>query len=212
MFLIRLFLYIGINCSNTKLSNYAVKAITIKESVIFTLGKGTTHCTNGIVVQRRPLTCALPPNVDQNEKRPKKRSVTHISTDVLPYHSGRREGPTAININLNQVTLTIPGTTQKARQMDFGWLLCRQPLQDSMFTICDDQRQIIPAWTGFNTKLQQEEIPRECSVGYCPVIESSPTELPTVYTILQRSIQMADQLGQRDVIVVFDLIRLSVLF
>ena len=47
-------------------------------------------------------------------------------------------------------------------------------------------------------------MPRECSIGYCQVIEASPTELPTVYTLLRRSLQMADQLSQQDVIVVLD--------
>ena len=32
----------------------------------------------------------------------------------------------------------------------------------------------------------------------------SPTEIPTVYTVLKQSIQIADQSGQQDVIVVFD--------
>ena len=75
--------------------------------------------------------------------RSKKRTISHIATDVTPYHSGRRtQGPA--------------------------------------------------------------EVLRESCVGYCPVIESSPTELQTVYTILQRSLQRADQLCQKDVIVVFD--------
>ena len=58
--------------------------------------------------------------------------------------------------------------------------------------------------TGFNMKLQQNAIPRKNIVGYCQVIEASPTEMPTVYTILQRSLQMASHLGQRDAIVVLD--------
>ena len=63
---------------------------------------------------------------------------------------------------------------------------------------------VIPAWTGFNIKLQQENVPRESSIGYCQVIDASPTEIPTVYTLLQKSLQIADQLGQQNVTVVFD--------
>ena len=77
-------------------------------------------------------------------------------------------------------------------------------IKDTLFSLEDNQRQVIPAWSGFNIKLREDSVPRECSVGYCQVIEASPTELPTVYTVLQRSLQMADQLGQHDVIVVFD--------
>ena len=50
----------------------------------------------------------------------------------------------------------------------------------------------------------ENSIPRECSIGYCQVIEASPSQFLTVYTLLQRSLQIADQLGQHDVIVVFD--------
>ena len=91
-----------------------------------------------------------------------------------------------------------------ARVVDFGWVLCRMPIEDTLFSFADSQRQVIPAWTGFNMLRNENSIPRECSIGYCQVIEASPTELPTVYTVLQRSLQIADQLGQHDVIIVFD--------
>jgi hypothetical protein len=47
-------------------------------------------------------------------------------------------------------------------------------------------------------------IPRQSNIGYCEVIDASPTELPVVYNVLKRSISMADQLNQQDVVVVFD--------
>ena len=34
-------------------------------------GRGTTHCTNGIVVQRQVAGCALPPTVPQKKSYPK---------------------------------------------------------------------------------------------------------------------------------------------
>ena len=170
----------------------------------FTTGKGTTHCTNGIVVQRKPLTCALPPVMSINQNRSKNRSITCIPTDVLPYHSGPRKGPSMLAIDVATVTQASPEVTAYARIIDFGWMLCRRPIEDTLFSATESQRQVIPAWTGFNMLLRENTVPRECSVGYCPVIEASPTELPTVYTVLQRSLQMADQLGQQDVIVVFD--------
>lgn len=108
-----------------------------------------------------------------------------------------------MQININQVIHNIPETTQRARSIDFGWMLCRQPLEDSLFAPAAHP-QVIPAWTAFNIKIMEGRSLRESCVGYCPVIEASPTELPTVYTILQRSLQMADQLGQRDVIIVCD--------
>ena len=63
---------------------------------------------------------------------------------------------------------------------------------------------VIPAWTGFNIKLRQEDVPRESSIGYCQVINASPIEIPTMYTLLQRPLLIADRLGQQNVIIVFD--------
>ena len=127
-----------------------------------------------------------------------------IPTDVLPYHPGRRQGPKAIHLDVDQLVATNPILSKAARETDLGWIICQQPLQDTLFDIEPDQLQVIPAWTGFNVNLQENNVLRENSVGYCQVIEASLTELPTVYTVLQRSLQLADQLGQHDVIVVFD--------
>ena len=134
----------------------------------------------------------------------KRRSVTGVSTDVLPYHSGRRQGPSPVDIDVNMVMQRTLEDSQYARVIDFGWMLCRQQFGDTLFTLATDQRQVIPAWTSFNIRLQKSNIPRESCVGYCPVIEASPTKLPTVYTLLKRSLEMADQLNQHDVIVVLD--------
>lgn len=170
----------------------------------FFLGRGTTHCTNAIVIQRKPPTCALPPAMINNQPRNKRRSVTGVSTDVLPFHSGRRKGPSPRDIDVNILTQTTPQDIQYARVIDFGWMLCRQAFEDTVFSLAEDIPQVVPAWTSFNIKLHASDVPRECCVGYCPVIEASPTELPTVYTLLRRSLQMADQLIQHDVVVVLD--------
>ena len=107
-------------------------------------------------------------------------------------------------IDVNTVLQRTPGDSQHARVIDFGWMLCRQPFEDTLFTLVEDQRHVIPAWTSFNILLQMNEVPHKSCIGYCPVIEASPTELPTVYTLLKRSLQMGDQLNQSDVMVVLD--------
>ena len=170
--------------------------ITAEITFIFT--------TKGIVVQRIPLTCAPLPDIQVEEAHLKKPTVTLIATDLIPYHSGRRQGPAAVQININQKIQTIPETTQRAHSIDSGWMLRRQPLEDSLSALPAEHPQVIPAWTAFNIKIIEGRGLRESCVGYCPVIEASPTELPTVYSLLQRSLQMADQLGQRDMIIVFD--------
>ena len=140
-----------------------------------------------------------------DESRPRRsRTWTYIPAGVLPFHSGPRQGPSPFHIGVHDVIKINPNTGAYARSIDFGWMLCRQPSEDNLFTLASDQSQVIPAWTGFNIKLQQEYVPRESSIGYCQVIDASPTEIPTVYTLLHKSLQIAHQLGQQDEIIVFD--------
>ena len=91
----------------------------------------------------------------------------------------------------------------EARRKDTAWCLLRQRHDD------DDAgettgTQMVPGWSGFNAAVTSNT-PIPSVVGYCPVIEASPTELSTVYTLLKRSVQMGRKLGQAEVIIVMDL-------
>ena len=63
---------------------------------------------------------------------------------------------------------------------------------------------MILGWTPFNKELYKEDLPQSSVVGYCPVIDASPTAMSTVYTLLKRSLSMADIIGQHDVVIVLD--------
>ena len=168
------------------------------------LGKGTTHCTNGIVIQRKVHTCLPPPTTSDAQPRSKRRSVTGIHTEVLPYNSGRRKGPNPVTANENTILKSDPDVVEYAHLLDFGWLLCRLPLQDTLFDYNDVQQQVLPSWSAFNADLKSSNMHRECQVNYCPVVEASPTELSTVFTVLKNTINMANQLGQEDAVIVLD--------
>ena len=47
-------------------------------------------------------------------------------------------------------------------------------------------------------------IPPQSSIGYLPVIDASPTDLNTVHTILTRSIEIADKLALKEIVLVMD--------
>ena len=76
-------------------------------------------------------------------------------------------------------------------------------ISDPLFHIIQEA-QSIPSWTGYNAIFCESSIPRRSVVGYCPTIDASSIEFSTMYTLLVRSIKMADQIGQHDVPVVFD--------
>lgn len=129
-----------------------------------------------------------------------------MSEGVLPYHSARREGPTPNSaIDVKQVTEACPDDYRSPKSKDLAWMICRQNFRDSLSVVSEDEvSQVVPSWSAFNAILQKENAPRESSVGYCQIIDGSPTELSTVYTVLEKSLQMANQLHQHDAIVVFD--------
>lgn len=62
----------------------------------------------------------------------------------------------------------------------------------------------VPGWSGFNAVAKAKDVPGESIVGYCQLIDASPTELSTVYTLLKKSVTMANRLGLDDTMVVLD--------
>ena len=64
--------------------------------------------------------------------------------------------------------------------------------------------EVLPGWTGFNTLIHRGALPPPTNIGYLPVIDSSPTELGTVETILKRSTEIANKLELQEIVLVFD--------
>jgi len=83
------------------------------------------------------------------------------------------------------------------------FFLSRMSFHENLFAPIDSDQQV-PAWTTFNTTVYADNVPRPDIVGYLQVIDSSPSELSTVYTVLHRSLAIADKLHQNDAVIVFD--------
>ena len=97
-------------------------------------------------------------------------------------------------------------TLKLPKRMDSIWLISRLTLAHSLHpTSADPHCQTVPSWTAFNAKLNKENIPLPSNVGYCQAIDASATEMSTIYTALCKSIRMGEQLGQEDIVIVFDL-------
>ena len=84
---------------------------------------------------------------------------------------------------------------------DFGWFLALLP---NAYEEIPDSRQTVPGWSGFEAVASNQEILPKIVVGYCPLIDASPTELSTVYTLLKKSLEMETQLNLDDAVVVLD--------
>lgn len=157
-------------------------------------GKGTTHNTNGIIIQRaiNSYTASLPDTLPR--QRTRERSVHPPPLNLSTYTRGKRSGPQnfALKIDLQQDLYRYAQTT--GRRIDAAFFLLKVP---------EAQGKVLPGWTGFNIMLKDTVLP-STHVGYLPVIDASPTDLNTVHTILSRSIAIADSLEQKEVVLVMD--------
>ena len=156
------------------------------------MGKGTTHVTGGIIIQRQSY------EAEESERAsiPRSSSLKLVPDEIAPYLPGKR-----VTVDLKKALdgVSIDEcdylTTQKtAKIFDLSLVLCRS-LQDEY---------LFPNWTGFNTLLQSREIPVLSKVGYLPVINAPPTEMSTINAILKKSKEIANRLCIPYACLVFD--------
>ena len=140
-------------------------------------GKGTTHITGGIIIQREQSTSI---ELEKRDSIPRSRSIPAPSKDINPYFLGKRK---TINLNnamqnkeIEEEHYVLPQID--AKKKDLAFCLCRYLGRSST----------IPNWIGFNTRLTvNRNIPTQSKFGYLRVIDASPTELSRVNEILSRS-------------------------
>ena len=162
-------------------------------------GKGTTHSTNGIIIQRKLTDKVMPNQAPAKSIRKKKqRSVKAPSTRLEPFYgtSRTKDGPECIGKDIDIESDPHCASRVNPKTLDQGYIMTR-------IKSADEEKTTIPSWTGFNTLLSTN-IPRQSIIGYLPVIDASPTEMETVKTILVRSVQYADLLHLAVIVLVFD--------
>ncbi|KAL1251048.1 hypothetical protein QQF64_018844 [Cirrhinus molitorella] len=159
-------------------------------------GHGTTHHTNGIMLQS-----SLVETVSTTNRQPLKKGVSSFkappSIPVEPYHQSKRQGPQNLfyheSIPLQADTYKL--NTVSAAKTELAYVFVKA---------IDAESCTIPSWTGFHTLIQGDSTLQKSALYYLPVIEASPTEMSTVNTILERSVQIADQLELDHIVLVFD--------
>jgi predicted DNA-binding ribbon-helix-helix protein len=157
-------------------------------------GSGTTHHTNGILVQ---------PSVSEYEQQATSLNINRSqrTLQVEPVHIDHyrltsREGPQDLSPEISIGTSTIKTNRIVADQRkDFGFIMIKYLNQTT---------HLLPGWTGYNQLLQHHSILQKSAIHYLPVIEASPTEYSTVNMILTNSVKLANQLQLESMVVVFD--------
>ena len=151
-------------------------------------GHGTTHHTNGIMIQ----ACISKAGQQSLHKLTKERSLEPRADVLVEYHRTKRHGP------------TIAGSIDQLDANHYQATLASALLYETAFSVCKFVDSSLPGWTGFNTLLHKDPPVHRSAINYMPVIEASPTEMKTVKTILDRSISVADRLSLEEIVLVFD--------
>lgn len=126
--------------------------------------------------------------------------MQRLFKQIYQYNAGKRCGPGEYNVDL-----TLDASTKDSQEScqlftkDLAWLLCRISSLDKNCI-----NQTVPSWTGYNMVAADKDVPPKSIVGYNQMIDASPTDLSTVYTLLKRSDEMAIKLGLSDTVVVLD--------
>ena len=162
-------------------------------------GAGTTHVANGIIIQQAH------DNEEQTIFRPRpktsKKAVRSLKAPEQPLPTfilGKRESPRLLQFVNDEVNTSLvahkPALLQSL-MLDFIYVICK--------FFCDELSQSLPGWTGFNTQINEK--PASISkVGYLPVVDAPVTDFATIFTILRRSLDIANKLQLQYTVLIFD--------
>lgn len=161
-------------------------------------GRGTTHNTNGIIIQN----CNTKPSsqehcssitVNPAVKRTRKRSMQPPEENLATYCGGKKDGPMPFAKDVSLSQSVYAPILQTPSKVDMAYYITKFRSD-----------KLLPSWTGFNQLLSRIQVPPKSVVGYLPVIDASPTEMDTVLTILNRSVDIANKLQLETVVIVMD--------
>ena len=114
------------------------------------------------------------------------------SPNIKKYFGSKKIGPTTCGESVDLQEKPYQAVQILPRKLDLALRVMK---------LGDTSEKVYPGWTGCNTWLTTE-VQGVSNITYLPIIDASPTEYDTVYTILERSLQYAD--SQDQVVVVFD--------
>ena len=174
-------------------------------------GKHTTHVTTLVLYQRGHFSESVS-TTRQKLTSEKKKSLQNprAHTEAYTYSSlGKKPSMKLNNYKLNKEWFkhnhSLHNTTC---DMDLAWVLLRlcptTLFEVELNPVHEEQEQIVPSWSGFNA-LVNPSCPLKHSIGYCPIIEGTPTEYSTVYTVMKTVKKMMESLNQKESIITFDL-------
>ena len=154
-----------------------------------------THVTNGIIIQQVTSQNNYDDNIETTVIKKTQRSLKMPDITLKPYSIGVKKTP-AFNIPESIEDYSENEKTNISLKTDLSYVLVK------MYNHSEERP--LPGWTGFNTMLNETEIPNESRIGYLPVIDNSPTEYSTINAILEKGVDIANALQLDHIVMVFD--------
>lgn len=151
-------------------------------------GHGTTHHTNGILIQ---LDHQVPPSVPVTQSLPRgqARALRPLPDNIVPLPSHSRTNPNFL------IGTTLPDPVD----------LLYVNVFEFVFAMIRNQEELPkPSWTGFNKLIRGNQSSPRSVINYLPVIQAPPTDVDVVNHVLQKSLEQADKFGVKCAVVVFD--------
>lgn len=171
-------------------------------------GKLTTHATTMVLYQRGKFGPAPMRTVyADHTERTRSLKSTGIC-QLMKEYSAYGKHPPVTNF-LGQVETEWFKCTENlhaaASQVDLAWALVRMtPAKLFEVDLLPTEQQKVPGWSAFQAMVHTN-VPTSTNIGYCPMINGSPTEFSTVYTLMKAVQSMMASLGQKDSVITFDL-------
>lgn len=156
-------------------------------------GHDTTHYTNGIIVQKNNQNDFANVSVIKLGKKSRKRTIYPPVRPVSNYYLGKRCNPELVS----EITVC-----QQEKESFKHSKLIDSLYIFSKLTTSDNQE--LPGWTGFNSTLEQGNVLPLSTIRYLPVLEANPTEFSTINNILLKSLEIADKMNIKEIVLVFD--------
>ncbi|CAB4021985.1 Hypothetical predicted protein [Paramuricea clavata] len=131
-------------------------------------------------------------NIDFGEEAKKQ---THVTNGIIIQQvTSQNNDDNNIETTVTQRSLKVPDITLKPYSIGVK--------KTPAFNIPESIKDY--GWTGFNTMLNETEIPNASRIGYLPVIDNSPTEYSTINAILEKGVDIANALQFDHIVMVFD--------
>jgi len=171
-------------------------------------GKHTTHGTTIVLYQRNSHGIFGETRHEPTTKLRDRSMKLKIEQKALKEYNSSKHHPAPSKL-IGQIKWvewlkTYYPESAYANDLDMAYLLMRLcPTKLWDVNIEEHSNQMVPSWSAFNA-IVSSRVPELTTIGYCPLIPESPTNVKTVYTVLKTIQNMLNSLDQDKKVITFD--------